>query len=293
MHVVLTILGAVIVVLGARDMYHSLLHPSGKGAISDALMAVVWRLSRRFGHRFRSAVGPGAMVAVVLVWVMLQSVGWALIYVPHIPAGFVYTSGIDATRYNQFLEALYVSLVTLATLGFGDVVAIDPWIRMVAPLEALAGFALLTSALAWFTRVFPPLSRRRALALDLKGLADTGYADQLTRLNPIVASRVVETLAREIGKASVDFIQHTETYYFHEVDQDLSLARQLPYALVLREAAASCQAPELQAAARLLSCALDQLGAKLQEDFVTTGGDLKAVLTAYAADHGLNSAGTA
>lgn len=284
MQVLLTVLGAVITVLGLRDMYHSLLHPSGKGALSHWVMSAVWTVSKRTGHRFGSAVGPGAMVAVVVLWVALQAVGWALVYLPHVPGGFVYSSGVDAARYDDVAESLYVSLVTLATLGFGDVVATDPWVRMAAPLEALTGFALLTSALTWFTQVYPPLSRRRALALELKGLADAGYAEAMAELDPVAAGRALETLASEIGKARVDFTQHSESYYFQEEDPDLSLARQLPYALVLRDAAAS-PAPQLRSSAAVLSRALDQLGAKLRENFVDAGEDLHAVFAAYATDH--------
>lgn len=286
MDVLLTAAGVLIVLLGLWDMYHSLLHPSGKGAISSRVMVLMWKLSKLSGHRFGSGVGPATMVAAVVLWVALQTLGWAMIYSTRVPEGFVYSSGIDPGRYNDFLEAVYVSLVTLATLGFGDVVATDPWLRMLAPLEALSGFALLTAALTWFTQVYPPLSRRRSLALELKGLADTAYADELRLLDPVTGSRVLETLASEIGKARVDFTQHTESYYFQEEDPDMSLARQLPYALVLRDTGAASDVPDLRAGAALLSKSLEQLAAKLREDFVTADADPESVFRAYAADHG-------
>lgn len=285
MDVLLIVLGVLVILLGLRDIFHSLLHPSGTGAISSRVMVLMWKLSKRSGHRLGSFVGPGAMIAAVLLWVAIQGMGWALIYLPRIPGGFVYSAGIDPGRYNNFLESLYVSLVTLATLGFGDVVATDPWLRMAAPVEALTGFALLTAALTWFTQVYPPLSRRRALALDLKGLADAGFADELGTVDPVTAARVLGTLAAEIAKARIDFTQHLESYYFQEEDPDLSLARQLPYALVLRDAAAESGVPDLRLSSALLSTALDQLAAKLR-DFVTADADPASVFSAYAADHG-------
>lgn len=214
MGVLLTVLG----VVGLHDMYHALMHPTGKGYLSRWVLAGVWRVSKWTGHRFGSAIGPAAMIAVVVVWVALQGVGWALIYYPHIPGGFAYSAGIDPARYHDFVEALYVSGVGLATLGFGDVVATDPWIRAAAPLEALTGFALLTTALTWFTQIYPPLSRRRSLALELKSLADSDYAAALPDLEPTAVSRVLDTLTAEIAKARIDFSQHTETYYFQEED---------------------------------------------------------------------------
>lgn len=281
----LTVLGVVIIVLGLRDMYHSLLHPRGKGAMSHAVTAAMWKLSKRAGHRLGPTVGPAAMVTVVVLWVALQTLGWALIYIPHIPGGFVYSPGVDPTRYPDFVGALYISLVTLVTLGFGDVVAVDPWLRAATPLEALIGFALLTTALTWFTQVYPPLSRRRALALELKGLADSGYAQRLSGLDAPTAGTVLHTLASEIGKARVDLTQHTESYYFREEDPDLSLARQLSYALALREAAAASPSRDLQAAAEVLSRALEQLATKLRADFVRADEDVLETFKAYAADH--------
>lgn len=168
MDVLLTALGIVVIVAGLMDMFHTLLHPSGQGRLSRLVLSTVWKVSKATGHRAGSAVGPAAMVAVVLLWVVLQAAGWALIYYPHVPGGFMYSSGIDAAAYPDAVEAVYVSVVTLSTLGYGDVVATDSWIRVAAPFEALTGFALLTAALTWFTQIYPPLMRRRALALELK-----------------------------------------------------------------------------------------------------------------------------
>lgn len=169
------------------------------------MLSAVWKVSKAAGHRAGSAVGPAAMVAVILLWVASQGVGWALVWYPHVPGGFMYSSGVDPANYPDAVEALYVSFVTLSTLGYGDVVATDPWIRAASPFEALTGFALLTAALTWFTQIYPPLSRRRALALELKGLADAGYAEAIGELDAATASRVLDTLTADVKKVSVDF----------------------------------------------------------------------------------------
>ena len=285
MGVLLTVLGITIVLVGLWDMYHSLLHHSGTGAIGGRVQTVVWRISRLTGHRFGSAVGPGSMITVVLLWVLMQGVGWALVYLPHVPQGFTYSPGVNPVDYPDALDALYISLVTLATLGFGDVVATDPWVRLATPLEALTGFALLTAALTWFTQIYPPLSRRRSLALELKALSDVGYADGIAREDPVTVARVLDGLAAEVAKARIDFTQHGETYYFQEEDPDLSLARQLSYALELRDRAAASPSPEVCTSARRLGLALEQLGQKLREEFVSTGTTPEEVFAAYATDH--------
>jgi hypothetical protein len=284
MGVVSTVVGVVLIAVGLNDMFHSLMHPGGKGSISHAVLSTVWRLSRVLGHRFGTAVGPAGMMAVVVLWVVLQGVGWALVYLPHVPGGFTYSPGVDPAWYPDIVEALYISLVTLATLGLGDVVPTDPWIRLASPLQALTGFALLTAALTWFTQIYPPLSRRRALALELKALADADYAEALPGLDPAVACATLASLTGAINRASVDLGQHAESYFFQDQDPNQSLARQLPYAVALRDAAASCAAAELQAGAGLLSRALEQLAGQLRES-LDADGDPGAVFDAYAADH--------
>ena len=286
MDVLLTALGIVVVVAGLMDMFHTLLHPSGQGRLSRLVLSAVWRVSKATGHRAGSAVGPAAMVAVVLLWVVLQAAGWALIYYPHIPGGFMYSSGIDAAAYSDAVEAVYVSVVTLSTLGYGDVVATDPWIRVASPFEALTGFALLTAALTWFTQIYPPLMRRRALAQELKGLADADYAETVGPIEPAIASRVLDSLQADLTKISVDFTQHTEGFYFQESNPDLSLARQLPYALRLRDAAMARSEPAVRLSAQRLSSALEQLGSEIKDDFVGTGEHPGEVFAAYAAEHG-------
>ncbi|TYD00276.1 hypothetical protein FQ377_02110 [Arthrobacter echini] len=62
MDALLTLVGLVLVILGLRDIYHSLIHPSGKGALSHGLMYSLWRISYATGHRL-GPVGPGAMAA--------------------------------------------------------------------------------------------------------------------------------------------------------------------------------------------------------------------------------------
>ncbi len=284
MSVVWTIAGIALIVIGARDMFDSLLHPRGKGALSHALMSGVWRLSRRTGHRLGSAAGPAGMVSAVLMWVLFQALGWALVYLPHVPAGFSYSPGIEPTRYLPFAEALYVSFVSLATLGFGDVVPTDPWLRVFSPLQALTGFALLTVSLTWFTQVFPPVARRRTLALNLNALAESEYAERLGGEEPDGPGGVLLELAKEINSTTVDLTQHSASYYFREDDPAMSLARQLPYALTLRDAAAASRSME-SAPADTLTRAVEHLARTLQ-GFVDSGDDPREVLAAYATDHG-------
>ncbi|GAA4429676.1 hypothetical protein GCM10023169_32210 [Georgenia halophila] len=291
MGVLLTIAGILVIAVGLYDIFHTLLHPSGQGPLSSRVMAAVWKFSKAIGHRSGSTVGPLGMATVVLMWAVLQGVGWALIYLPHVPGGFMYSAGVDPADYPDFAGALYVSLTSLSTLGFGDVVPTDPWIRLAAPVQALTGFALLTAALTWFTQIYPAMARRRSLALKLKRLADVGYIQAVGQVEAATLNRTLETLAAEVSDVRIDLTQHSEGFYFRERDQELSLAHQLFHALELRDAAAATPAPEVRLGAQQLSEALDHLAQKLRADFVSTGDSVEEIFAAYANDHGQTGTG--
>ena len=286
MDAVLMIVGILLILLGLWDMFHTLLHPSGRGSISRRVLAAVWSISKVTRHKLGSAVGAAGMALVVGLWVVMQGLGWALIYLPHLPEGFSYAPGVDFSDYAPFAEALYVSFVTLTTLGYGDVLAIDPWIRVGAPFEALTGFALLTAAMTWFSQIYPPLSRRRALALQLSGMADAHYAASVGALDAATLSRVLDELTDRVAEVRLDFVQHAEGFYFREGQRELALARQLPYALELRDAAMARPEVGVRLSAAQLAGALEQLGATLRSQYLGRGDGVREVLSAYAVDHG-------
>lgn len=157
--------------------------------------------------------------------------------------------------------------------------------RLAAPLEALTGFALLTAALTWLMQIYPPLTRRRSLALQLTALADADYAEHLPSLDAVTASRVLDAVAAGVRTVRIDVAQHSEGFYVPEKDAELNLARQLPTALRLRDAAHDHAAQEVTLSAQQLEQALEQLTTTLREQFLHTGEDPAAVITAYAAEH--------
>lgn len=160
---------------------------------------------------------------------------------------------------------------------------VDPWLQAVAPLEALSGFAVLTAALTWFTQIYPPLSRRRSLAVKLAGLDAAGAADAVADLDADGLARLLEGLADEIGRVRVDFAQHPEGFYFQEARTELSLARGMPCALSIREAARPRPEPAVRLGERRLAYALDELAEILRSEFFRSAATTDDVFAAYAA----------
>lgn len=284
---VLSAVGVVVILVALRDVFHTLWHPSGRGSISRLAAAAVWQTTRRVGSsRISALAGPFAMVVVVGVWTALLVVGWALVYGPHLPAGFAYDPGLEPAGRAVPLDALYLSLVTLATLGFGDIVPTSGWLRIAVPLQALIGFALLTAAVSWVLQVYPALRRRRILAIRLALLRRAGTARRLHALEGSVAAALLQDLADEVVGARVDLTEYSATYYFRDSDPSTSLAAMLSYAAELAAVGRTVISGEARLAADVLTCALDDFAVVLDGRFLRTGGATDEVLSSYAADHG-------
>jgi hypothetical protein len=215
---------------------------------------------------------------VISSWAGLQILGWALIYLPSMPSQFVYGPGVDPSTLVPLIEALYFSASTLTTLGFGDLVPNEQWLRAVVPLEALTGFALLSSAAAWFIQIHGALARQRALALRLTQLRESGFVELISssdaastassNTTTATVSVIVESLAAQLASTRVDIMQTAETYYFREHDARLSLALGLNAATQIADAAAASSDPAVRVTGFTMQTALHDLAEHLDGAFL-------------------------
>ena len=208
---------------------------------------------RPTGRRAIAVGGPLALALVVVVWAVLLVAGFALLYLPHVPSSFTGPpehAGDPATPL-----AVSFSLVTLSTLGYGDMTPSSDGLQLLAPLEALVGFGLLSASIAWLLSIHPVLARRRSLAYDVTLLA------RAERETGLTAEDELQELHRRVVEVERDLDAYPITLYFAELDPRFSLASALP---VLSSLLDRLEETELRAAARLhaavLREALDDLG---------------------------------
>jgi hypothetical protein len=261
------------------------LHPTGRGRLTHLVANTTWRLSSGLGRRGRSVAGPLAIVAAVTLWAALQVVGWALVYLPHVPTGFGYASEVRPEAHPPIVEAFYFSVVSMSTLGLGDVYPVEPWLRVVAPLQALTGFALLTAAVAWFIELYPGLGRRRALALRLALMERADVASHLPGMESATASALLDTLTSDLAQVRVDLSQNAESYYFIEDDPATSLATTLPYGLRMARVARRSPDRTVQNSGHMLEGAIDDFAFILRDRFIPAGDDTDETLREYARQH--------
>lgn len=163
-------IGVLLVTLA--DIFLTVLYArSSRGVLSMELNRVVWRLFRGLAHllpRIRASIlsfaGPTLVALVVLVWVSLLTLGFALIAWPALGTGIQAGQGSTSTG---FATAIYYSGYAVTTLGTGDIVATSPLYRLLMIVEAVLGFSTFTAAITYFLSVYNAITSRNAFALEL------------------------------------------------------------------------------------------------------------------------------
>ena len=279
--------GLLVVLVALWDIFHTLWHPGGFGRIARWVCQFVWWATKHvLPSHTRQLAGPIGILGTVALWTGLVVIGWTLVYLPHMSDGFYFGSALRPEQSSDALTALYLSLVTVATLGFGDVTPADPVLRLLAPFEALLGFVLLTAAISWILQVYPALGRRRSLAKRLSLLQSSHATAVVAGGEPCVASRMLDAVTDGTIQAETDLLQYAESYYFIEEEEELSLAATLPHALELAEAGRTSSSREVQLAADMLTAAVESLALLLDRAYLKTGSATPEVLASYGADHG-------
>jgi hypothetical protein len=280
-----TVAGIVLIVIGLNEVFHTVLHPTGHGRLTHLAANTTWRLSSGLGRSGRSLAGPLATVAAVILWAAFQIVGWTLVYLPHVPSDFAYQPGIRPDSYPHIVEAFYFSVVSMTTLGLGDVYPVEPLLRIFAPLQALIGFALLTASVSWFIELYPGLGRRRALAMRIALMEQVDTARYLPEMDPATASGLLDTLTADLAQAHVDQWQNAESYYFSEDEPDTSLAAKLPYVLLMARLARRSPDRIVRNSGQMLEAGIDAFAGILRARFIRTADGTDEILEAYARQH--------
>jgi voltage-gated potassium channel Kch len=293
MDLFITLLGAAVVLLTLRDIFQQLFRPGGAGSLSRGLMRGIWNLFRRLAARrpaLLTLAGPCVLLSIIVTWTVLLTVGWALVFWPHLPGGFRYATGLDPSTGSNFMNALYLSLVTLTTLGYGDITPTGPIFRFLAPLEALIGFGLLTAAISWVLSVYPVLSRRRSLAQEVSLLrrAESEIRIPAVTVDAETLERTLDALATRLISVSGDLLRFPVTYYFYDDQQWSSLPAQMhSLARMAEEGRAPDRPPAVRLRATVLRGAVDDFAETVASRFLRlpSATPAREVLDAYARDH--------
>lgn len=290
MDLILPVLGALLILVTLREVFHMLFHPSGQGGLTIGVFRGVWAATGKLGDRARMLAGPVAMVLVIALWIAALIVGFSLIYWPSMPDSFLYASGLEPQAEDDYIDALYYSWVTQATLGYGTITPEQGIFRILAPLQATLGFALFTLFVTWVLSVYPALHRQRSAASSIHALRLAHErADSADEMHPTTLARQMEQISQVLGQVRVDFVQYPSTFFFAGPGETLGLSQGLPFVVELARSHGASD--ETRPAAAQLQASLDLLAAALAEQHLDmAGAETDDVLRAYRQrHHGLNA----
>ena len=292
MTLLLSLLGTGLILVALRDIFDTLFHPSGKGMLSRTLPRSLWRVVRKIGDRYPLAqelCGPVTLLAVIASWAALLAIGWALVFWPHLAGGFLLAPGLSSSAQGGFVDALYLSLVTLTTLGYGDITPTSVWLKMLVPLEALVGFGLLTASLSWVVSLYPAFSRHRSLAHEVSLAREAEYETGIgvRQMDALAAEQMLGNLTTQLIAVQTDLIHFPISYYFRSSNERFELSATMPCLLHLAQEGDSVDcAPGVRMRASMLRGAIedfsDTIGARFL-DLPSASRD--KVLAAYARDN--------
>jgi hypothetical protein len=227
-------LGAVLVAGVIADIQVTLLHPSARGLLSYQVNRWSWRLVRRLSiwlgsRRLLTFAGPFAFAMNFIAWVLGAWFGFALAYAPFVD-DFAYSPDVPFGA-KGFMEALYISGISLTTVGFGDVVASSDALRLVTVFESACGFGVFTAAVTYVVAVYPLVTGIRASALLLaeQGVTRPGRA---ARAATDGGPTELSALQRALIENDENIKRFPILYYFESGDQSESISTLLRAGIV-------------------------------------------------------------
>jgi voltage-gated potassium channel Kch len=228
MRILAAALGVLLIGFALRDLFQTLFHVNASGILTRLVPRALWRMARATRReRAMQITGPVALVSVIFLWAALMVVGWALIYWGAIPSGFHFETGI-VEKDAGFGTALYLSIVTIATLGYGDIVPATFALRMIAGAQGVFGFVLLSATISWVLSVSGVIVHERSFAHRLQLLTQEDL-ESVARSDPSFVARMLSELSAQLAMLRQDLGRFPIAYYFHASDTRDSLFDWLPW----------------------------------------------------------------
>ena len=282
-----TLIGIVLIGAALLDVFQTLFHPAGRGALSDWTARTVWRAFRAAASRFPGVLtyaGPAAILAIIMSWAGFTLVGFALVYLPHVGSQFVFQAGVNPANHRGFLESVTASIGALITLSEG-IQAKSEWISIIWGCEATIGFGLLTASVSWLLSIYPVLEERRSLAERAALLHNAELQNRIDMIKDCGAEvhDWIMGIAADVASLRNQMAQFPISYYFYMGEPRTALAGALPYLYELSERGVRSERPAVRLAATALGGAVDDYLELLADVFLRIpGDDKKQILRAYS-----------
>lgn len=234
----LGVAGVLLILVGLVDVFFTVLHYDGFGFLSSRIYGKLFETirfaTRPLSGQYRalglSTAAPLMVPVTIIVWISLVALGYALVYYAGMDQKtFAFGSDLQPSLQN----AIYVSGVSISTLGFGDLTPIHFFYQALTVSEALIGFGILTLAITYVLGIYGVLQQLGVLSAGLYHQAqDT--SDPLSILVPHFPNgqhRGLETHLMSLHRGLVEIYEgirrYPIVYYYHS----RRAYRSLPYTL--------------------------------------------------------------
>jgi hypothetical protein len=175
----------------------------------------------------------------------------------------------------------------LSTISTGQGM-VAPWIRMIAGLEAMIGFGIVTASISWLLSIYPIVEARRSLAHQATLLHASEKMSGLDLLRDGVddAPAILMSIAHDLSVLRNQMAQFPISYYFYVGERRTTLAGILPYLAELADRSLKNDVPvQLRIPGIMLRGAVEDFSIMLAKTFLHMGPDTESeVLQAYAYD---------
>lgn len=225
---------------------------------------------------------------MVATWSALLAVGWALVFMPQLPEGFSFDPGLDPAEHSGFVDALYISLVNLTSLGYGDISPESPLLRVLGPVETIFGLGLLTASISWLISIYNAIARRDSLAHEVRLTkeAERELGEKLADADPELLERLLASFTEQLIATRRDLIHFPITHYFRTEDEERALSGLLPFlSSLVAEASEETRPQALRMRAGMLRMAIDDFAETLRVRLRMPGETTDATLEHYQTEH--------
>ena len=256
--------GACIVLFAIHEVFSDIFHPTRSGNLSDLIGRTTSHMFRRTA--LRPSAGPIALIAVILSWVILLAVGFALIYSGLYPSHFLsHTGELKNSLGSRFIHCLYFSLGALSTFQTFDLDPQTPWLRLIVAIEGLIGIGMITASVSWLVLLYPALERTRQLSIRVSLLVKAEQRTQLSLIDQLGVPTLTD-LSQAMIRLRLDLILFPILLHFHATEGSAAIGPSLPHAFRLcREGMSTSQPDDIRLAAAQLQIALEDLSRSIAE----------------------------
>lgn len=212
----IAILGVLLVLLVLWDTFETIVIPKlveRRFRLSTLYYRLVWQGWHAFTRllpdgSIRTAAlmsfGAFSLIFLFMVWGVVLVCGFALV---HMGIG-------DLGAGEGFAHYLYYSGVTFFTLGYGDMVAISDFGKLVAVVEAGTGFGFLAVVISYIPILYQAFSKREHFIMQMDsrfGSVPTS-CEALRRYGGDGATRLMRELLRDAEKWSAEQLEGYLSY---------------------------------------------------------------------------------